>query len=110
MVLNDDEETLKEIYHYQKLIKSYNKEIYNITMGDGKIIIIFYDYKHFSKTTPWGNKNYMSDILFDSNINKKGIPTDIQRILSKNGDPITPGINYSNGDGSNMLLPEWKYE
>ena len=86
-------------------------------MGDGKIIIIFYDYKHFSKTTPWGNKNYMSDILFDSNIKNKGIPTDIQRILSKNGDPIpsqkriiSRGINYSNGDGSNMLLPEWKYE
>lgn len=110
-----DHNFLQEMYNYHGILNHiYNLNFFHITMTDKVATIVLYDFI----MDPSYNKNYENYL---SSINKfklqKAVPDNVYRnlIFNKDGvdtsyrNSLTKGIDYSNGDGSNLSLFDWKY-
>jgi hypothetical protein len=105
---HSDHHFLKELYYYRSICNEvYNKEYFYIDMDESTATIVLFDYKGRFGI------NYMKYIRSSYFIGK--LPSKINQILDKASSDwrgfsaLQSGINYKNGDSSNLALFDWKY-
>lgn len=109
-----DEAFLQEMYNYHGILNHmYNLNFFHIKMTDKDAIIVLYDFI-MNPSYNSNEENYLSGI--NKYKLQKAVPENIYNdLIFRNGRDIsyrnclTKGIDYSNGDSSNLSLFDWKY-
>ncbi len=112
----DDHKFIQELYHQHKILNQvYNLEFFHISANDkDTATIVLYDYimdlsyntnvkNYLSKITELKLKTVLPEVVMSRLDSALHGPNNYNRILSK-------GIDYSNGNSSNLSLFDWIYE
>jgi hypothetical protein len=118
----DDHKLLQELYHNHKILNEvYNLEFFHITLTKSEVIITLKDFKNEfygnnERTYKYKEENYLSSIK--QSFLQKYLPIEIfnkvkpylGNFSSQTSKFLRKGIDYTNGDGSNLSLFDWKYK
>jgi len=119
---NDDHKLLQEIYHNHKILNEvYNLEFFHIGLTKNEVIITLKDYKNEfygnnERTYKYKQENYLSSIK--ERFLKDNLPSDVFNKVKpylgsfsfRDNKFLSKGIDYSNGNSSNLSLFDWKYK
>lgn len=99
---SDDHKLVQELYHNHTILnKLYNLEFFYISLTNNSATIVLYEYLN-----KFDDKNYLRKI--PSSLFKGKVKTKLEDGFSLG--VLRKGIDWSNGDSSNLALFDWVYE